>query len=251
MLASLPGRLLDDLRIAAVFLTRLPVPWPRAASAADLARAMRLFPVVGFGLGLAAAAMQAVGLALGLPPLAAAALALAALALLTGGLHEDGLADTADGIGARADRARSLAIMRDSRIGAHGALALLLVLLLRAAALAAAEPAWLVLPAAEAAGRAAAPALMAALPPARADGLAATTGRVPAASALVAGGLALLALLVALPTGRALLAGVFAAAVVAGLGVIARRRLGGQTGDVAGAAILLAATAVLLVAAMR
>src|SRR5690554_1224312 len=129
--------LLDDLRVATVFLTRLPVPFPEGTGAEAFARAMRLFPLVGLVIGLAGAAIQALALWLALPPLAAAALGLGAMAIITGALHEDGLADTADGLGARADRDAALSIMRDSRIGVFGAMALMIVVILRVAALAA------------------------------------------------------------------------------------------------------------------
>lgn len=243
--------LLDDLRIAAVFLTRLPVPFPAGTGAEAFARAVRLFPVIGLVVGLLGAAIQAAALWIGLPALAAAALALGAMAIVTGALHEDGLADTADGLGARADRDSALAIMRDSRIGVFGAMALMLVVILRVSALATIGPAWLALPVAEAAGRAAAPVLMAWLPPARKDGLSAAAGRPPAAVVAVALSIAAVAVILALGPVIGLFAALLATLAVAGLGAVARRRLGGQTGDIAGAGILLASTAVLLAAAIR
>jgi adenosylcobinamide-GDP ribazoletransferase len=246
----MPASLLVDLRVAAIFLTRLPLRWPEAADA-SLSRAMRLFPVIGALVGLAGAVPQALALRLGAPPLVAAILALATMALLTGALHEDGLADTADGFGARADRARALAIMRDSRIGAFGAIALILVLGLRATALAAIGPAWLALPAAEALGRAAAPVLMAWLPPARADGLSARTGGVAWSTAGIAALLGAAPVLLALGPLAGLAGLGLAAAGVAGLGLLASARIQGQTGDVAGSAILVAGTAVLLAASAR
>jgi adenosylcobinamide-GDP ribazoletransferase len=247
MLASL----LVDIKVAAIFLTRLPLAWPAGADATSLNRAMRLFPLVGAALGLAGAALQALALWLGAPPLVAALLALALMALLTGALHEDGLADTADGFGARADRTRTLAIMRDSRIGAFGAIALVLVLMLRATALAAIGAAWLVLPAAEAAGRAAAPVLMAWLPAARAEGLSARVGTVGRATAGIAALIAAPLVLAALGPLAGLAGLLLAAAGVAGLGALATARIQGQTGDVAGTAILLAGTAILLAASAQ
>lgn len=127
-------RLRDEvpaLALAAQFLTRLPVraPWSDAA----MARAPIHFPLVGLGIGLATAAVLWVASLL-LPPLAAALIAILAGVLLTGGLHEDGLADTMDGLGGR-DSAHTLEIMRDSRIGTHGVLALIFSLGLRSAIL--------------------------------------------------------------------------------------------------------------------
>ena len=132
---------------------------------------------------MAAIGALALGLAdrLGLPPLVCAGLAVGALVIVTGALHEDGLADVADGFGGGATRERKLEIMRDSRIGAYGAAALALSLILRVAALSAlldhglgAAAAGLIL--AGAASRAAALAPLALLPAARADGLGAGAG---------------------------------------------------------------------------
>ncbi|MEL6316326.1 MAG: adenosylcobinamide-GDP ribazoletransferase, partial [Pseudomonadota bacterium] len=131
------ARAAADLAAAAALLTRAPVPVDHAHAGRRGARAAWAWPVVGAALGGAAAAALAGGLALGLPPGPAAAAALAALVLATGALHEDGLADLADGLGGGRDRARALEIMRDSRIGAFGAAALLLAFLARWSALAA------------------------------------------------------------------------------------------------------------------
>ncbi|MBC9180481.1 adenosylcobinamide-GDP ribazoletransferase, partial [Pseudoroseomonas ludipueritiae] len=130
--------LLADFSAALGLLTRLPTGWlPQHNSAAGFARSIWAYPLVGLGIGAAGGAVMAAGLWLGLPPLVAALWSLAATLLLTGGFHEDGLADTADGFGGGRDRARKLEIMRDSRIGSYGVLALVLALGLRAAALAA------------------------------------------------------------------------------------------------------------------
>ena len=135
--------------------------------------------MVGALIGLAGAIAYALAVWLGLPPWPAAVLALATTIWLTGALHEDGLADVADGFGGGRTREDKLAIMRDPRIGSYGALALVLAVLARAGAMAAlAEPAAVAaaLVAAGAASRAALPAVMAALPQARPDGLAAKGG---------------------------------------------------------------------------
>jgi adenosylcobinamide-GDP ribazoletransferase len=236
----------DDLASAFALLTRLPVPGHHARGAA----AAWAWPVVGAAVGALGAVAGAAALALGAAPAAAAAAVLAAQALATGALHEDGLADTADGLGGGRDRARRLAIMKDSRIGTFGTLALLLVTLARwgaVAALLAAGGALGALVAAGALGRAPMAAVMAALPNARGEGLAAATGRPPPATAAAAAGLALaIAVVAAGWTGLAMaLAAALAALPVA---LAAHRRIGGQTGDVLGATEQVAETCALAVA---
>jgi adenosylcobinamide-GDP ribazoletransferase len=183
----------------------------------------------------------------------AAALALALQALLTGALHEDGLADCADGFWGGGTPERRLEIMRDSRIGSYGVLALVLTLLVRWSSLAALPPAALlpVLAAAGALSRAPMGLGMAVLPFARAGGLAVAVGRPPLPAAVLGLVLSLLAAAVLLGSAAALpaLAGLAAAAAVA---CLARAKIGGQTGDVVGAmqqaaeATALAAAAALL-----
>ncbi|MGK9169441.1 adenosylcobinamide-GDP ribazoletransferase [Inquilinus limosus] len=249
--------LLRDLRIAACFLTRLPIRWPQDAPADALARSMRIFPLAGAGIGAAAGLVWALALWLGAPPLVAALLALAAQMLLTGALHEDGLSDVADGFGAGRDRDRTLEIMRDSRIGSYGTLALVLSVGLRAAALAAmavppAGAPWAGMAALAAAGavsRATAPALLAWLPAARTDGLGAGAGRPPPEAVLTALGLAVCFALLLLGLRHGLAALALAALASWALAGLARRRIGGQTGDVLGAAQQLAEAAVLCAAA--
>ena len=108
---------LDDLRTAVAFLTRLPMPHPEGEMPANFVRARRMFPLVGAAIG-GAVGLFCLGMRMiGLPDLAAAALALGASAILTGALHEDGLADVADGFGGGRDPAAKLEIMRDSRLG--------------------------------------------------------------------------------------------------------------------------------------
>lgn len=130
--------------LAVQFFTRLPVTGRLAQwvgfSPAMLRASAAHFPGVGIGVGGVAAACYAAVL-LALPasvyaPLLAAVCCTAATVCLTGGFHEDGLADLADGLGGSADRLRALAIMKDSRIGAFGAMALVLALMAKAALLA-------------------------------------------------------------------------------------------------------------------
>src|SRR5258708_33196626 len=111
---------LDDFKMATGFLTRLPVPHPDGA---NFARAYRLFPVVGGLIGLAMGVLCLALRQVGVPDLAAAALVLGAGALLTGALHEDGLADLADGFGGGRDVEGKVPIMRESRIGTYCAIA--------------------------------------------------------------------------------------------------------------------------------
>ncbi len=182
-------RLVADLKIGIMFSTRLPLAHAAPLTSGDLARASWTFPLAGMLVGAAAAFVYWASYIVGLPSGPCAALALAAAMILTGCLHEDGLADTADGFGGGADRAKKLDIMRDSRLGTYGACALALSLLLRWSALAAiAHPAAvaLALVAAHAAARAAMPAFMHLVPPARQDGLSAGAGRPPSQAAIAA-----------------------------------------------------------------
>ena len=158
-----------------------------------------------------------------------------AAAWITGGLHWDGLADCADGLGGGHDRTRALEIMRDSRIGSYGVLALVFAIGLGASALAQFDGA---VPLAAAlvlgvSSRLAMVLLLLALPPARADGLGRQGAGIPA-SALLPG--AICALVLIAWAGLAGLAALAACVIAAGsIGTLARRRLGGQTGDVLGA----------------
>jgi adenosylcobinamide-GDP ribazoletransferase len=116
--------------LALTFLTKLPWPWPGPADEAALARSMLWFPWVGALLGLAFWGGWT-GLTKILPMPAAAALLLAFTVWITGGLHLDGLADTADGLGGGRSPADALHIMKDSRVGAFGVISLIVVLLLK------------------------------------------------------------------------------------------------------------------------
>ncbi len=242
---------LDDLRTAITFATRLPIP--HSAQAVNMARAMRLLPLVGAAIGLAGALMQLALLRLSVPPLASAVLALGATAWLTGALHEDGFADVCDGFGGGRDRDAKLAIMRDSRLGTYGGLALLTSFGTRAALLAAIPASALIgaLVAAHALGRAVIPAVAMALPSARQDGLAASAGRPEPSAVWLAALLGLVLALLVLPFGTAVLAILVAAAGVIAFGLIAQRQIGGVTGDVLGGAEQVAEIMVLLVVAAR
>lgn len=237
------ARAAAQLRVALGFLTRLPV-----GAAGSLAAASWAFPVVGIVVGLAAALAFHLALWLALPPVLAAILAVGVALLLTGALHEDGLADLADGLGGGRDRAAKLAIMRDSRIGSYGALALLLALAIRASGiLGLAEPADVLsgLVVAGMVGRAGMVVPLVLLRPTRTDGLAARLASIPPASAVAALAIAGAAAFLLLEPDRAAQAvavGLAAAVVMAWL---ARRQVGGHTGDVLGATEVVVECAVL------
>lgn len=245
-------RLATDLKISVLFSTRLPLAHSSAIAGPDVARASWALPLAGALIGLLGAAVYWLAHAAGLAPPAAAALTLAATLAATGCLHEDGLADTADGFGGGATRERKLEIMRDSRIGSYGACALILSLLLRWSALASLdEPAVVAgaLIAAHASARATMPLLMWLVPQARADGLAADAGSPPRASVVAAGVLAVTALGLGLGHIAAVVALLSLVSAVAFMAWLCRRQIGGQTGDVLGALEQVGEIIVLLTAA--
>ncbi|EEW24202.1 adenosylcobinamide-GDP ribazoletransferase [Rhodobacter ferrooxidans] len=244
-----PGNFLRDLRVGFGLLTRLPLAMP--ANPPQGAATAWSWPLVGASIGGLAALVAAAGLSIGLTPGVVAALVLGTTAMLTGAMHEDGLADSADGLWGGWDKARRLEIMKDSRIGSYGVLALLIVTLGRWSALSAVLAAgahWPVLIAVGALSRLPMVLLMAALPNARGSGLSQAVGK-PQAT-VVLGALALgLGLPLLLVGGMMPGMAVLAALACLGLAVIARARIGGQTGDILGASQQLAELAALAVAA--
>jgi adenosylcobinamide-GDP ribazoletransferase len=220
---------------AVTFLTIIPL-----GGGGDVRRAAGWFPVVGAAVGGLAGGVRA-GLEPVLGRTAATVIAVAVLVIVTGALHQDGLADTIDGLGVRGDRDRRLAVMRDSAVGVFGALALigwtllLVVVLARLSAVHAVEA----LVAAAALGRWAALLHAAWSPPARTDGLGAGFGVGPialAAATVIAAGAALAVCGVG-PGLAAMAAGL----TVAGLSVLhVRATLGGRTGDTLGATVAVA-----------
>ena len=248
MPAAARSSLLTDLHLALVFMTRLPLPPLGTVEPGGLARAMRLFPLVGLVVGAIGAAAFALAYQI-LPAGIAAIIAVAATIAVTGCLHEDGLADVADGFGGGGDKPRKLEIMRDSRIGTYGLVVVVLGLLLRVGALAELHDSAAVavtLIAAHALSRAVIPAVMLALPPARADGLGATAGQPDAAVAGIAATVALVIAAAILTPAAATAAVISAAAGAATVALLARRHIGGQTGDVLGAVEQVAQTAAIL-----
>lgn len=259
---TLAGRVLHELRLAFIalqFLTRVPVPHWVGWQPAWLHDSARHFPLVGALVGAACAAV----LWATAHVWTAAVAVLCSIAFgvwLTGAFHEDGLADTCDGLGGAVSRERALAIMKDSRLGSYGAVGLLLVLALKAAALHGLATrdlaaALATLPLAHAASRWAALVLLFVLPY---GGDAEHAKAKPLAQRIDAGGLlagALWTLAVALLAAWAapaltLASLLAAAAAVAGVAFVMqrwlRRRLGGTTGDTLGATQQFAEVAVLL-----
>jgi len=235
-------------------LTRLPVGVEPPGEPGAIAAAGWAFPLVGAGVGALAALAFLFGLLLGCGIPAATLIALLAGLAVTGAFHEDGLADTADGFGGGHDRETKLAIMRDSHHGTFGILALLLSVGLRAAALGAiGEPihTGLALVAAHAGSRAALPMTMRLLRPARADGLGAMAGTPGLTWALVAGAIGIAIALAALGPARGGAALVIGAAAVALTAMLARRQIGGYTGDVLGAFQQIGEIVMLLAAAAK
>jgi adenosylcobinamide-GDP ribazoletransferase len=236
---------------ALTFLTRIPIGHAVALDAVDVARGAALFPAVGAGIGALGGA-TAVLLHPQVPALAAAGIAIAVTAVVTGAMHLDALADTADALGAHT-RDAALAIMRDSRVGAFGVTALVLDVLVKGAALAALLDRGEALAAFVAAGalsRAASPPLAATLPYPRAeDGPGSVlTGRVGPAAAAVGAVVAVAVAALAAGTNGLLMAAAVAVSTLA-LGLVYRAWLGGATGDCLGTAAELAETVALTVAA--
>lgn len=246
---AFPGaRAAYDLAACLRFYSRLSVPRlpgegdPHAVP--DFRTVPRMLPLAGLLIALPSAATLLGAWALGLGPFLAATLSVTVGALVTGALHEDGLADVADGFGSGGTRERRLEIMRDSRIGAYGGVALVLSLALRIGTLATlldrtGAHAAVALVLAAAISRTAALAPMVVLDPARPGGAGAAVGR-PTRNTLVVAmglslGLAVLALAFGLPAGGiALMLGSTALAAYTVI-ALARRQIGGQTGDVVGA----------------
>ena len=236
---------------AFAFLTRLPV-WRGPLRDVDLGRSVSFFPLVGLVLGFVLTGVAA-GLAGSVAPWLVAVLLAVLLAGLTGGLHLDGFADVFDALGGgRGDRARMLEIMRDSRIGAHGAAALNLLLIAKVAALAQAVERrdLLALLAFPMIARWLAALLVVLFPYARAEGVgrafSGEAGRLQAAIATV------IAVVTVAALGAPLvLPALGTAVVVFAFAFWLHRRLGGLTGDVYGAAIELGEVSMLVLSTIR
>jgi len=233
----------DDLIMALRFFSRLPTgntPHDKP----DLGRIAMALPLASVVMGVGPVLLLA-GVWLGLPGYFSAALSVAAMVLIGGGMMEDSLADAADGLFGGTTREKRLAILKDSRHGTYGVSALCIFLVLRVTAIGsvtafnplAAAGIWL---AANIAGRSGALWLAVALPPARADGASASVGILPASRFSIGAALALL-LVFTIGGPASSLVGVIAAAllvalVVLGWTALCGKLVGGQTGDLIGAA---------------
>lgn len=228
---------INDVWVAVSLLTRLPAPEPDWQDDAPAARSAWAFPLAGLVVAVIAGCVSHLLLWAGLGAGIVAGLALAMMVMITGAMHEDGLADCADGFWGGWDKDRRLRIMKDSSIGTYGVMALGLVVGLRWMALAYLFGAgWVFGPliAAAMTSRSAMTWVMHLLPHARDDGLAVQTGRPNQKVALAATVLSVVVCfaLIGLGTFAVALVAILAAGLVAGT---ARRKIEGQTGDVLGA----------------
>jgi len=242
---------LSELTTGIAFSTRLSLRRAAPITAA-LKQAVWALPVAGFIVAIIGAVVYALAYRLGLPSWSAAALAVAATLAATGCLHEDGLADTADGFGGGKTREQKLDIMRDSRTGTYGVCALPLSILLRAGAPAGPDGPGLVaaaLIAAHAGARAVLPVLMFFVAPARSDGLSSGVGQPQAVPTAIAAALGILALVAGLGLAHAIVAVVVLAIVIGLMARLSLRQIGGQTGDVLGALEQVSEIVILLIAA--
>ncbi len=250
--------LIHEIRVWLAFYSRLPMA--ASGAAPDFSRVGASLPLAGAVLGACGALTLVIARATHIPPLVAATAAIATVALATGAMHEDGLADVADGFGGGATRDAKLAIMRDSRVGAFGVLALCLATLARVGALAAIvehslSQAALDLIFIGALSRVIGLAPMRLLPPARSDGAGASVGLLNAARAWRALGVAVglgffpwLAGVSILQIGACLVAAAFSVLL---LTYMAQKHIRGFTGDVLGAAQQLAEIAALAALSAR
>ncbi|MGB6538024.1 MAG: adenosylcobinamide-GDP ribazoletransferase [Xanthobacteraceae bacterium] len=240
-----------EFEAAILLLTRLRYGPAKTIGGLQIAQGCWAFPIVGALVGLIGAVVYFFAYRPGLTAWPAAALAVAATMTVTGCLHEDGIADTADGFGGGETREQKLAIMRDSRTGNYGVCVLMVSILLRVSALASLGLPALVLPALLAAhggARAVVAAFMFFVPPARNEGLSAAAGQPPRESAAIAVVLGLLILFLCLGFWHGLVALIMLAVVAALLGWLALVQIDGQTGDVLGAVEQVSEIVILLAA---
>ena len=232
------------------FLTVLPVANADGSAGERLGRAY--FPAIGALIG-AVAALAFVVASAAATPVFAGAIAVAVLCLLTGAIHLDGLADTADGLLGSGDAERRLAVMRDPRLGSYGVTAIVVVLVLDVAALASMSPARAIagLVIAGALSRLATLSVIAFVPYVRGSGLGVAAWDTRRRGFDLAVGAASAALVCLVDLRRALIALPFVALSALALVALARRRVGGATGDVCGATAELCQLATLIVFAVR
>lgn len=235
-----------QLWLAAVLLTRVPLPHLPDGAFSKGADAVWAYPLIGIIVGACGVLVGQLALWLGLPVYGAAALTLATMMLLTGAMHEDGLADVFDGFWGGYTPERRLEIMRDSQIGTFGVLALIIVSILRLSAIAALLVSWWpAIIVGAVLSRAVMPMLMSILPHARNDGLSHSVGQpTPGTTTMAIGIGAILSLFII--AGAGVIAICMALAVAISIALLAKQKIGGQTGDVLGTAQQLSEAAVLL-----
>ncbi|WP_108814627.1 adenosylcobinamide-GDP ribazoletransferase [Loktanella sp. Alg231-35] len=223
-----------DLPAALGLLTRLPIIVNGKAATARGAAAAWAYPLAGVVIGVILAAVIPLLLWVGVPGGITAGLVLAMSVILTGAMHEDGLADSADGLWGGWTKSRRLEIMKDSHIGVYGVCAIALSLLIRWLALVviiSVGAYWVAFIAVGALSRASMVVMMAVLPNARGSGLSSSVGRPPEGAVWLA---------IAIASVFAALSGMIALVLVAAVttaicGAIAKAKIGGQTGDILGA----------------
>jgi adenosylcobinamide-GDP ribazoletransferase len=239
---------LRELLFSIVFFTRIRVPVMMNFSGITLAGCAWTYPLIGVLVGAVGAGVYVLLTTLGLSMVAAAWATIFAQLLLTGGLHEDGLADTADGMAFGRTPEQKLDIMRDSRIGSFGVLALIAVIGLRASLMAMVLPAsaFAVLIAAAVASRVMIALLIHIAPRARPEGMASLAGEVSRRNLFACFAVSALLLIVLLDVKLALVALVTALAVALYVKRVAKHHFGGITGDVLGATQQLSEVAVLM-----
>ncbi|MBK20219.1 MAG: adenosylcobinamide-GDP ribazoletransferase [Rhodospirillaceae bacterium] len=229
-----------EVKLCLGLLTRLPVDSKHDEPAADVSAACKWFPVIGVMIGALSGAALFIGDILELPDSVSALLAISAVIILTGAMHEDGLADVADGFGGGRDKKHKLEIMRDSRLGVYGTIALILDVAFRWALITQLLSfGWIFatacLIASGASSRLVVISLMKSLTAARQDGLGASAGIPDNNSILIAILFTVIALLLTKDT-LLFLSIAISVPIAAGLlHYLANNQIGGQTGDVLGA----------------
>ena len=237
---------INQFLLALSFLTRLPIG-KRDFVGLKLANSAWAFPLVGAIVGAWGWAVYASSLSIGISPIISAWLAIFSQIILTGGLHEDGLADTADGLASGRNQEQKLAIMRDSRIGSYGVVALLIAISLRANAIAI-FPAHSLLffMAAGATSRALMVILMRGSANARKDGLSASAGRPTGKQTIFSLLVGFFSLFIATSFLKAIFCVIIIAIIFFVIREITRKNFGGITGDVIGASQQIIEVALLI-----
>ncbi|NKB21426.1 MAG: adenosylcobinamide-GDP ribazoletransferase [Alphaproteobacteria bacterium] len=241
----------SEIKLCIGLLTRLKVSFDPNEPVATLTSACRWFPLIGVLVGALSGAALFIGEFLDLPESVTAMLAIAVSVVLTGAMHEDGLADVADGFGGGKNRDQKLEIMRDSRLGVYGTLALIIDTALRWALLTQLLTlGWLFaagcLIAAGASSRLVTLSLMKSLPAARSNGLGASTGTPETTAVFTALSIAFLAVLPLKDSSLLIAIGISVAVAVGTIHWLAKTQIGGQTGDVLGAGQRIGETLALL-----